>query len=464
MYQYKGLDDTIAAISTASGHGGIGIVRLSGDHALSVAENVFRSKNHAKVADIPSHSVRYGWVVDGSGQVIDEVLLTVMHAPKTYTTEHVVEINCHGGPVSMKAILSTVIDAGARLAEPGEFTKRAFIKGRIDLTQAEAVLDIINSRTNAFLKVSTHQLKGELSQMLSKVREQLSAVYVEMEAVINFPEDDIDSEGRKKLAADMLRGKQTIVQLLKNSEQGRIMREGMRLVLCGKPNVGKSSLLNVLLQVERAIVSDIAGTTRDTIEEHAQINGVPFQVIDTAGILDPRDLIEKEAVKRSQMHMRGADLVLVLVDGSGPLSDEDLNILNTVKDQNLLVVVNKVDLPLQCGLSNLNERFDDETIVKISALNKEGIDALKEKIVFKVLHAKTIDTDGALINNLRHIQSLKEAENYLNQSMANVVEGISLEFVSEDIKAAINCLDAITGRNVDADLLDTIFSQFCIGK
>ncbi len=464
MYQYKGLEDTIAAISTPSGQGGIGIIRISGKDAINVADQVFKPKSKKSISAARSYTVHYGWIADDRDEIIDEVLLTIMRGPKSYTTEDVIEISCHGGIISLRAILKQVTDKGARLAEPGEFTKRAFLNGRIDLTQAEAVLDIINSKTDAFLKVSTNQLKGELSHELAVIREHILNTYVEMEAIVNFPEDDIDSEGRKKLSYDIEKAKSKIDQLLLESDQGRILREGMKLVLCGKPNVGKSSLLNVLLKTERAIVSDVAGTTRDTIEESAQINGVPFQVIDTAGILNPRDQIEEEAIKRSEMSMQGADIVLVVLDGGQELDEKDHAIMQTVKGQNALVVINKSDLDNKVDKSEIIGFFDEKRIVNVSALNKSGVDQLRESIVYNVLHTEAINVHGTVVSNLRHIQSLKEAQTLLASSQKGLLENLSLEFVSEDLKQSVNHLDAITGKNIDVDLLDTIFSQFCIGK
>ncbi len=463
MYQYQSLEDTIVAISTPSGQGGIGIVRLSGGEAVSVCEKMFKGKKGKPVSQLKSHTVHYGWIQSGD-EVVDEVLLTIMRAPKSYTKEDVIEISCHGGMVSLRAILQLAISHGARMAQPGEFTKRAFLNGRIDLAQAEAVLDIIHSKTEHFLKVSTHQLKGELSTELESIREELLKSYVEIEAIVNFPEDDIDASQREKIIEKIDVQKQRVEKLLASSQHGRILKEGIKIVLAGRPNVGKSSLLNVLLKTPRAIVSDIAGTTRDTIEELAQIQGIPFQLVDTAGILEPRDLIEEEAVKRSHMYIQGADLVLFVLDASSSVQQEDQMLMERVKDHNALVVFNKSDLKSQMTQADIKKYLPNKKMVKVSALKNEGFEQLESEILEAVWHDKHIDTHGIMISNERHIQSLRQVQSILEKSQRIFQEGISLEFVSEEIKQAVNYLDSITGRNVDADLLDTIFSKFCIGK
>lgn len=464
MYQYEGLEDTIVAISTPTGQGGIGIVRLSGNDAVAIADRIFRPRRPGKLTAAKTFTVHYGWIVGTTGNNIDEVLVTVMRGPRSYTVEDVVEISCHGGMVALRAILQRAIEVGARLAHPGEFTKRAFLNGRIDLAQAEAVLDIIQSKTEAFLRVSTNQLKGELSGQLMQIRAELTGIYVELEAIVNFPEDELDADGRERLADRIAATRNKVTKLLLSADQGRLLKEGIKIVLCGKPNVGKSSLLNVLLKTERAIVSDIAGTTRDTIEETAQINGFPFQLVDTAGVLEPRDLIEEEAVRRSHLYMQGADLVLLLIDASAGLDAQDEAVIDKIKDRDLLVVLNKSDLPARITAADIEPRLPGKHVISISAVDGTRIDALKEKIVAEVLHGKQLDADHLLISNVRHINALQDGARALETAVTNIRDGLSLEFVSEDIKTAVNCLDRITGRNIDSDLLDTIFSQFCIGK
>lgn len=464
MYQYEGLDDTICAISTPSGQGGIGIVRLSGEQALVIAGKMFRHRGVKKFSGFKSFTAHYGWIVTRDEKLVDEVLVTVMRAPKSYTKEDVVEISCHGGVVSLRAILNLAHDYGARLAQPGEFTKRAFLNGRIDLAQAEAVLDIIQSKTETFLRVSTNQLKGELSSELTNIREQLMNIYITMEAIVNFPEDEIDTKGRERLKDDIGAANEKVGRLISSADQGRLLKEGIKIVLCGKPNVGKSSLLNVLLKTQRAIVSDIAGTTRDTIEETAQINGYPFLLVDTAGILEPRDIIEEEAVRRSHLHIQGADLVLLLIDGSQPLDAVDRDLISRFKEQNLIILLNKSDLPRKMIEQDLERVVPGKSILEISALKLTAIERLKDLIVENVLHGKEVSTQGLLISNMRHVAALKECFQSLNKAQDDLMTGLSLEFVSEEIKVGVNALDSITGKNIDYDLLENIFSQFCIGK
>lgn len=468
MQTFEMLDDTIVAISTAAGQGGIGIVRMSGQDALKIADQIFCSKNKKTVSLCPTHTVHFGWIVkqnlDGADpEIVDEVLLTMMKGPKSYTMEDVVEISCHGGIISLKTILEIIILKGARLAEPGEFTKRAFLNGRIDLAQAEAVLDVIQSKTEAFLKVSVNQLKGELSVELEKIREALMNVFVQIEAEVNFPDEGLDAQGRSEIDFHMGEAEKKVRDLLATADHGKILKEGIKIVLCGKPNVGKSSLLNVFLRQPRAIVSDIEGTTRDTIEETANIKGVPFQVVDTAGILQPRDVIEEEAVKRSHMYMQSADLVLLIVDGSVSLSEADFQLMKNLKDQNIVIVINKIDLNQKIDCTILKENFPKAPMVGISVLNNKGIGELQDVIITNVWHGK-VDTHGLMISNMRHIESLKQCLDAIGRGQNILEQGMSLEFISEEVKLAVRCLDRITGRDADIDLLENIFSQFCVGK
>ena len=467
MYQLKSLEDTIAAISTPAGQGALGIVRLSGKEALGILEKIFLSKDQKKLSEVNSHTAHYGHIVlyrDGKKEIVDEVLATIMRAPRSYTKEDVVEISCHGGAVVLHKVLSLAVNNGARLAEPGEFTKRAFLNGRIDLAQAEAVLDIIQSKTDAFLKISENQLKGELSLELESIREELMVIYVELEAIVNFPEDDINAQSRARIAQKIDSVQQRVGRLLISGEQGRVLREGIKIVLCGKPNVGKSSLLNVFLREPRAIVSEIAGTTRDTIEETAQIGGVPLQLVDTAGILEPRDLIEEEAIRRSRMSINSADLILLILDASTALTSEDAKIMQAVEGQNILIIKNKCDLKDCLQDNEVKKIFPKAKIIKVSALKKEGIDELERALLECVLHGEPMNTNRLLVSNIRHLQALKECQETLIKACENVKSELSFEFVSEDIKLSVNYLDAITGRNIDLDLLDSIFSKFCIGK
>lgn len=463
MYQYKGMEDTIAAIGTPAGQGGIGIVRISGKDAITIADTIVRLDASKALVSCQSHTVQHGWVVKDE-DVLDEVLVTLMRGPKSYTAEDVVEINCHGGMTVLRAVLQAVLTAGARLAVPGEFTKRAFLKGRMDLAQAEAVIDIIQAKTENFLRQSQHQLKGELSTHLDHIREELIGIYTMVEALINFPEDGIEPQGRQQILDRISVEQKAIAKLLKSSESGRILKEGIRVVLCGKPNVGKSSLLNALLKEQRAIVTDIAGTTRDVLEESAQIKGIPISLVDTAGILEPRDLIEEEAVKRSHLYIKSADLVLLVLDHACPLEEQDILLLEQLKAARVLVVVNKMDLEGKIDLGVPKKMFTPEHVIKVSALEKKSIQELETRISDLILKDKNLEGHGILISNIRHIKALEAAQENLQGACRLMSENTSLEFISEEIKAAVNQLDAITGRNIDEDLLNRIFSEFCIGK
>ncbi|MBF0490750.1 MAG: tRNA uridine-5-carboxymethylaminomethyl(34) synthesis GTPase MnmE [Candidatus Omnitrophica bacterium] len=491
MYQFNGFEDTIAAIATPSGAGGIGIVRISGKDAIALADQLFRSKSSKKLVEAKGFTVHYGWIVKnletlsppnvligGPGladsgfptkalgndkvqeEIVDEVLVTLMRAPKSYTGDDVVEISCHGGWAVVRLVLDLVLGAGARLAEPGEFTKRAFLSGRIDLAQAEAVLDIIRAKTETFVRVSQNQLKGQLSEEIESIRQQLMSVYTTLEALINFPEDDITTQVRDDVTARIEEAHNKIQALLANSNNGRLLKEGIRVVLCGRPNVGKSSLLNILLKQQRAIVTDIAGTTRDVLEEEAQIQGIPLNLVDTAGILEPRDLIEKEAIKRSHLYIENADLVLLVLDNSVAIEEQDRLLIEQLRERNVIVVVNKNDLPTEISAASI----PFERVIKVCALTNQGIDELEDAIVKSVWQGDTVDTQGVLISNLRHIQALKQAIVELQAACGLMDEGLSIEFISEHVKTAAIQLDAVLGRNIDEDLLESIFSEFCIGK
>lgn len=465
MYQFKGMEDTIVAIATPTGTGGIGIVRLSGARAIAVSDGLFVAKNGKVPSSFESFKVHYGWVKRfNDDQCVDEALLTVFRKPKSYTAEDVVEISCHGGQVPLKAVLSQALDLGARLAEPGEFTKRAFLNGRIDLVEAEAVLDIITAQTDAFLRLSTQQLKGELSEELESIREGLMNVYTQIEAIVNFPEDGLEAASRVQIAESIRGHRERVDKLIQSSRNGRILREGIRVVLCGKPNVGKSSLLNALLKQQRAIVTDIAGTTRDVLEESAQIKGIPFVLVDTAGILEPRDLIEEEAVKRSHRSIESADLVLLVLDVSRPLSDEDRLLLEKTKGYDVLIVLNKTDLPIVIDAASLEGFLKGFKTVRVSSFDKTSMEELETAVVDSVWQEGDCGVHGLMVSNIRHVQALKSAEIFLGGAIAIVEGNIALEFASEELKNAVNQLDAITGLNIDADLIDRIFSQFCIGK
>ena len=461
------LDDTIAAIATPSGEGGIGIVRLSGPRAFMIADKVFVGQSLKKPSQFLTHTVHYGRTIAGekdASSFVDEVLLILMRAPKTYTREDIVEIHCHGGLVAVRAILDIVLQQGARLAQRGEFTKRAFLNGRIDLTQAEAVLDIIQAKTDFSLQSGVRQLKGELTLELEAIRETLADLYTELEAVVNFPEDDIDAAGYENLKQKNREAYKRVRRLFESGHEGRILKEGAKVVICGKPNVGKSSLLNVLLRQPRAIVSAIAGTTRDTIEELAQINNIPVQLIDTAGILQPRDEIEQEAVRRSRLNIDQADLILFVLDASAVVDAKDAEIIQAINAKNVIAVFNKCDCSLKMDFEDVQKKFLGAKTVSISALHQKNIDELKELIVQNLLHGHPLDAHRILISNARQLEALGQCSQSLTLAQEHFDAKVSLEFIAEEVKTAIHYLDQITGRDISQDLLEKIFASFCIGK
>ncbi|MDD5568038.1 MAG: tRNA uridine-5-carboxymethylaminomethyl(34) synthesis GTPase MnmE [Candidatus Omnitrophica bacterium] len=453
--------DTIAAISTPIGEGGIGIVRLSGQKALSICDKVFIPAAGKKPSGFKTYTTHYGTIVK-DGKVIDEVILTVMRAPKSYTREDVAEINCHGGIVALRDTLNLVLDQGARLAEPGEFTKRAFLNGRIDLTQAEAVLDIIRARTDSALKMGIEQLRGGLSGRINKHRESLLGILVELEASIDFPEEEISISGLKSISNRIVEIEKGLEELIRGSKLARMLREGIHVVICGKPNVGKSSLLNALLQEERSIVTHIAGTTRDAIEEIIDIKGIPVRIVDTAGILEPRDLVEKKAVKRSQEHITAADLVLIIFDGSRRLAREDLFLISRLKKKKAIVLINKIDLKQKIEREKLEKSF--QNIIGISAKKTKNIDKLEEMIADLVYGGSIVSSESLLVANLRYIRALQKAKIAIAQAQSSLDNNLSAEFIAQGIKEGVEALDEMLGKRFSEDLLDKIFSEFCIGK
>ncbi|MCX5708629.1 MAG: tRNA uridine-5-carboxymethylaminomethyl(34) synthesis GTPase MnmE [Candidatus Omnitrophica bacterium] len=458
-----GLLDTIAAVATSVGVAGIGIVRISGKDALVIADKIFVPRDKTRVFDFKAYTLHYGWIVHPSEKtIVDEVLLGVMRAPRSYTREDVVEINCHGGIVAVRAVLELALENGCRLANPGEFTKRAFLNGRIDLSQAEAVLDIIQAKTDAALKLGSEQLRGTLSAGLKKIRKIILDQLVVLEANIDFPEEEIGSADLRIIRKRLGEANSLLKDLLYSSGQGRIMREGISVVICGKPNAGKSSLLNALLKQERSIVTAVAGTTRDTIEEIIDIQGIPVRIVDTAGILEPRDLVEKKAIQRTKRYIDLADLVIVIFDGSRSLSADDRLLIKRVKNKLALAVINKIDL-----LPKINEKavqVNFKQTIRISAKKMRNIGLLEEAIAELVYKGRLRSTESILVSNIRHIEKIKKAQKLIAESLSSLDNKISIEFVSQNIKDAIGYLDDILGKKFSEDLLDRIFSRFCIGK
>ncbi|MFA6357494.1 MAG: tRNA uridine-5-carboxymethylaminomethyl(34) synthesis GTPase MnmE [Candidatus Omnitrophota bacterium] len=454
------LNDTISAISTASGEGGIGIVRISGPKALPIANRIFIPKSQEKPAEFRSHTMHYGQISDEE-KFIDEAILTVMRKPKSYTREDVVEINCHGGIIALREVLGLTLKHGARLASPGEFTKRAFLNGRIDLAQAEAVIDVIRAKTDSALKVGLGQLAGGLSKEINKIRRKLLGILVVLEANIDFPEEGLDQDITKitqETAAVVLE----LNQLLDGSSAGRILREGIHVVICGKPNVGKSSLLNALLKKERSIVTAIAGTTRDTIEEVLDIKGIPVRIVDTAGILVPRDLIEKKAVKRSREHIKLADLIIILFDSSSKLDAGDRKLIQELKGKNVIAVINKIDLKARIEKDQIDKNF--KKVVRLSARSAKNINSLEEAIYDFVFKGKLQIPELLVVSNLRHIQALRDAKKLIDQAQEALTNSLPVEFIAQNLKDACVNLDKILGKDFSEDLIDKIFTDFCIGK
>jgi tRNA modification GTPase len=442
--------DTIAAISTPLGEGGIGIVRLSGPEALPIAKAVFTRK-------VSDRHLAYGHVVDPqTGEHVDEVLVSYMAAPRTYTREDTVEINCHGGPLPLQRVLQLALRHGARLAQPGEFTLRAFLNGRIDLAQAEAVLDVIRSRTEASLRLAVQGLDGRLSSSVRELRGQLLAALAYLTARIDFPEDEVPPLDVVRPLTDSLRA---LRGLIDTADAGMVYRFGVKTAIVGRPNVGKSSLLNRLLREDRSIVTPVPGTTRDTIEEVANIKGVPFVLVDTAGIIHSKDVVESLGVGRSRKAIAQADLVLLMVDVSQPITDADREIVAVVGDRTALIVANKCDLPIQAKPEELGR----ETIYT-SALSGEGLGRLEEKMVDLALGGRIAVSDAPMVSNPRHKDALQRAAASLDRALQDLEAGTPDDFVTVHLTASLNALGEITGETVREDLLQTIFANFCIGK
>ncbi len=454
------INDTIAAVATSAGESGIGILRISGPGALLVADRVMRLKSGKRPSAARTYTLHYGWVVQGE-ELIDEAILTVMRAPRSYTREDVAEISVHSGLIPLRRCLELVLANGARLAEPGEFTRRAFLNGRIDLAQAEAVLDIIHSKTDAALKNSVEQLKGALSARIGRVYGQLLAALAELEAGIDFP-DDAGATDCRALSLSLERALGSLEEMLEESKYGRVLREGMRAVICGKPNVGKSSLLNALLKEERCIVTPIAGTTRDTIEEVIDIKGIPLRIADTAGLIEPRDMIERKAISRSTQYIRNADVVILVFDGSRPLSGEDLAVIKKVGRKRAIAVVNKTDLRQRLCREELRKKFP--VLVEISAKRSHNLKELEEALVSGLGEKGPGLGEAGLVANARHIARVRDAQKSVAAAKRSLDNKVFPELIAQDIRDALRSLDEILGRSSSEELLDKIFSEFCIGK
>jgi len=472
------LDDTIAAIATPIGEGGLAVIRISGTQALAIADRIFSpvGKTSLKPSAAASHTIQFGHVVRDE-KTIDEVLVAVMRAPRTFTREDIVEITCHGGILPAKLVLDAALASGARMAEPGEFTRRAFLNGRIDLAQAEAVADLIHSRTELALRAANEQLAGKLSQRINQLRDDMLKTLAHVEAYIDFPEEDIAEETKDQLLGRLERGVAFMDELLSTADEGQILRRGIRAAIIGRPNAGKSSLLNQLLGHDRAIVSPIAGTTRDTIEETANIRGLPVVFIDTAGLREARDEIEVEGIRRSRESLQKAEFILHVLDVSEPLTEADEKYLAEFADKKRILVRNKIDLPAklelpqgvaQTFLSASSGDFpvagQNLQIVDVCCVSGKGIEALKDAIKNLVWSGEIKTEMLEVMINSRHQDALNRARAATERTLEAFRQGATLELVALDLRIAVNAIGEIVGKTTTEDLLDMIFSQFCIGK
>ena len=454
------MEDTIAAISTPVGEGGIAIIRISGSHALAIADAVFVSAKGLP-STYPSHTIHFGRITGDNQQNLDEVLLSVMRCPRTYTTEDMVEINCHGGTQIVKSVLAQCLRHGARLAEPGEFTKRAFLNGRIDLMQAEAVMDVITAKTERAQAIAEHALEGHLSRKVEKIRQQLIGILAHIEAHIDFPEEDISPATRVELETDTSVVVAAIEKLLTTASEGKILRNGISIAIYGRPNVGKSSLMNALLGEERSIVTSVPGTTRDSIEESANIRGIPVRFTDTAGIRTPRGKVEKYGIDRSHNILQKTDIGIHIIDLSKPLSVADIELLKSCDGKCVILVLNKVDLPRKLILPSELQSINP---VEISAITGQGIEDLKDRVEHTVLKISATALASEVVINERHADLLRRSIIELKSALNDMQSNTSVEVVAQQLRIGLAVIGEIVGKTTTEDLLDRIFSKFCIGK
>ncbi|MGM7684022.1 tRNA uridine-5-carboxymethylaminomethyl(34) synthesis GTPase MnmE [Cytobacillus sp. Hm23] len=458
--------DTITAISTPMGEGAIAIVRLSGAEALSIADSIFKGPSDKKLIEVPSHTIHYGHIVDPiNNETIDEVMVSVMKGPKTFTREDVVEINCHGGLVSVNTVLQTVIKGGARLAEPGEFTKRAFLNGRIDLSQAEAVIDLIRAKTDRAMNVALHQMEGRLSKLINRLRQDILETLAHVEVNIDYPEyDDVEEMTHQLLLPKASNVQHELHKLIQTSQQGKILREGLSTVIIGRPNVGKSSLLNSLVHENKAIVTDIPGTTRDVIEEYVNVRGVPLRLVDTAGIRETEDIVERMGVERSREKLKEADLILLVLNSNDELSVDDEQLFHAVEGMDVIVIINKTDLPQTINMTRVKELANNYPIVSTSLLQEEGIEQLEEAISSLFFEGGIESKDMTYVSNSRHISLLTQAKVAIDDAVNSINSGVPIDIVQIDLTRAWELLGEIIGEAVHESLIDQLFSQFCLGK
>lgn len=458
--------DTIAAISTPMGEGAIAIVRLSGEEAIKIADKIFKSPKSKRLIEVDSHTIHYGHIIDpATGEIVEEVMVSLMRGPKTFTRENVVEINCHGGLVTVNRVLQLVVKSGARLAEPGEFTKRAFLNGRIDLSQAEAVMDLIRAKTDRAMNVALGQMEGRLSKLIQKLRQEILETLAHVEVNIDYPEyDDVEEMTHQMLIEKATFVKNEINKLLQTSQQGKILREGLSTVIIGRPNVGKSSLLNSLVHENKAIVTDIPGTTRDVIEEYVNVRGVPLRLVDTAGIRETEDIVERIGVERSRKVLKEADLILHVLNYHEELTEEDLQLFEAVKGMDTIIIINKTDLERKIDLEKVKELAAGRPVVTTSLLEEKGIDELEDAIGTLFFEGNVQSSDLTYVSNSRHIALLTAAQTSINDALIGIEAGVPIDIVQIDLTRCWEQLGEIIGDAVHESLIEQLFSQFCLGK
>ncbi|HDI7390787.1 TPA: tRNA uridine-5-carboxymethylaminomethyl(34) synthesis GTPase MnmE [Staphylococcus aureus] len=456
--------DTITSISTPMGEGAIGIVRLSGPQAVEIADKLYKGKH--LLNDVPSHTINYGHIIDPeSKEVVEEVMVSVLRAPKTFTREDIIEINGHGGILTINRVLELTMTYGARMAEPGEFTKRAFLNGRIDLSQAEAVMDFIRSKTDRASKVAMNQIEGRLSDLIKKQRQSILEILAQVEVNIDYPEyDDVEDATTEFLLEQSKEIKQEINRLLDTGAQGKIMREGLSTVIVGKPNVGKSSMLNNLIQDNKAIVTEVAGTTRDVLEEYVNVRGVPLRLVDTAGIRETEDIVEKIGVERSRKALSQADLILFVLNNNEALTQEDYTLYEVVKNEDVIVIVNKMDLEQNIDINEVKDMIGDTPLIQTSMLKQEGIDELEIQIRDLFFGGEVQNQDMTYVSNSRHISLLKQARQTIQDAIDAAESGVPMDMVQIDLTRTWEILGEIIGETASDELIDQLFSQFCLGK
>ena len=456
--------DTITSISTPMGEGAIGIVRLSGPQAIEIGDKLYKGKY--KLAEVDSHTINYGHIVDPeTNEVVEEVMISVLRAPKTFTREDIIEINCHGGILTINRVLELTMTHGARMAEPGEYSKRAFLNGRIDLSQAEAVMDFIRSKTDRASKVAMNQIEGRLSDLIKRQRQSILEILAQVEVNIDYPEyDDVEDATTEFLLEQSKNIKAEIDKLLETGAQGKIMREGLSTVIVGKPNVGKSSMLNNLIQDNKAIVTEVAGTTRDVLEEYVNVRGVPLRLVDTAGIRDTEDIVEKIGVERSRKALSQADLILFVLNYNEPLTKEERTLFEVIENEDVIVIVNKTDLAQQLNIEEVQEMIGNKPLIQTSMLKQEGIDELEIQIRDLFFGGDVQNQDMTYVSNSRHIALLKQARHAIQDAINAAESGVPMDMVQIDLTRTWEILGEIIGESASDELINQLFSQFCLGK